>query len=184
MKLRIVEGGPFGTLRFPNGSIVVSDEGLLELEINLGYMPLDIQLAPFLVVELGRLQTKNTIAAPVLQQVVMRRYEDGLPTVLLLHTSPRYGWRASYSEELGALLESYGTPVEEFQGNGQVGLTQLDQLRRLYAPVEDDIANDDIEYQANGFEPQLEHDFDELPVYNFTDDFREEYEYEGEEAAE
>lgn len=139
----------------------MSDASLLKLVIDPtqnGVVPPSIRHAGFLVVELGRLQSKNEIASGLVAEMLMARSWAGLPTILLLHTDPRFRWKASRSDYLETVLESLDTEVEEFNGCGAVTLTDL----RDYAKpqqLDDGSVPDLDDCQADYAEHHEEHDW-------------------------
>jgi hypothetical protein len=161
--IQVFEGGPFAGVenlldvrrsRFDRGRprdiVVVSDAQLLEAAL-AWTVPYDIAQAPMLIIELGRLQHKNEIAPGVLWEVVAGRVGT-LPTVLLLHKSPRLAWRASRDAKMLSLLENgvegyEGATIEPYVGTSHIALVKLrDYMPRIQGDPFDPTQDYDDEY--------------------------------------
>jgi hypothetical protein len=146
--VRILHGGPFGGLEIDEDTIVVSDAQLLKFAIEW-CVPRSVHTAKLAVIEVGRLQSKNEIAPGVLWELLQSRgVELQLPSVLLVHDDPRLKWRASRDSRVDALLDSLGTVVEKYRGQGHVQLTDVDLFAPRRASEIDDGSEIDFEALA------------------------------------
>ena len=150
----VLQGGPFGGLRLPEGSLVVSDTQIAKQFRTLGYNGCELQTAKILVVELGRLQSPDKSAAGALYELVQSRHSSRKPTVFLLHRDHKYAWRHSRSDELVALMEALDATTEDWKGKGHI---KLDELQG-YAPDQlvDDGSVPDLDDQQPDYREYLE----------------------------
>src|SRR6478609_11728444 len=108
MKPQIFRGGPFGSLKRPPGTVVITDVQLVGFVMKHGCVPAQVSDAKYLLIELGHLRARNDAGAGALFELLISRHQEigrrpDLHTGLLVHTDDPRLRSEEHTSELQSL---------------------------------------------------------------------------------